>query len=107
MSAKTTKPGALALPLYASKPQRTITDTGVVAVTTYRSGDGTLRTYSIFDAKGTHLGVVTNHMARLAQSAGYHIGSGSYDARRMMSFRNLAEVGTYLEANPGATGKEA
>ena len=96
MSAKTTKPGALALPLYASKPQRVVTTTGVVAVTMYSSSDRSVRTYAFFDRNGKSLGMASSHGKRLAQSAGYHLGSGSYDARRHMAFSNLAEVGQHL-----------
>lgn len=87
---------ALDLPLYANQPQRKIPGTDVIAVTVYASSDKTVRHYVLFDAEGNRLGKVSNHCRRLAQSAGYHLGHTSYDARRMEHFRNLAEAAEHL-----------
>ncbi len=101
MSIKTTpRPGsALALPVYANKPQRRVPGVdGVVAVTNYSTGTGNghIRQYSLFTEEGEYLGKFSAHSRRIAQSAGYHLGHGSYDPRTMDYFQNMPQVAQYL-----------
>ena len=57
---------------------RRIPGSECVAETLYRSTDGSVRQYRIVHPTAGTLGCVTYHGARLARSAGYHRGRGSY-----------------------------
>lgn len=63
----------LTLPLYASKPQRRIPGTNVVAVTMYKSHDGTVASYALLTADGkAHLGTAHyQHRKTMTRSRGY------------------------------------
>lgn len=80
----------------SSKSKRKVTDEGHTAVTIYRSNDGTVRQYAIFDPSDVRLGEVTSHTARMGLSAGYHEGLGSY-SHRLRSWRNLTEAARGLD----------
>lgn len=68
----------LTIPLYASKPQRKIAGTNFVAVTMYRSYDGTVAEYAVFTADGTkNLGTAHYQPAnkRFGRTRGYTMKS--------------------------------
>lgn len=97
------KTPSLHLPLYASKPQRRIPGTDVIAVTMYASDDRSVRQYSLFTADGYILGNISSHSSQIGGSAGYHLGTGLYSITRGgRTFRNLAEAAAYLLANKEA-----
>jgi len=62
----------LELPLYASKPRRTVPGTDVVAVTMYRSTDNSVREFALITKDGqAYLGAVKYHGPKPWRPAGY------------------------------------
>jgi hypothetical protein len=85
----------LLLPVYASKPQRRIPGTNCVAVTMYRSNDGSVREYAVFTADGTaSIGRAHWQGKRKAFSAGYTIDRVA--THRSEKWANLTEFTTAM-----------
>lgn len=82
--------GDLALPLYASKPQRRIPGTTCVAVTMYRSHDGSVASYAILTEDGkAHLGTAHfQHRRTMTRLRGYTLTAFALEMGR----RNGLEV---------------
>lgn len=86
--------------------QRKITGTDFYAVTFYRANDRSYSTQGLYASDGTPLGTVTSHSKRLALSAGWHEGWGSYD-HRLRSWSTLAEAAqAFVNDKPAPTGTE-
>lgn len=64
---------SLLIPLYAKKPQRKIAGTDYVAVTMYKSSDGSVREYAVFTADGeASLGMAYWHGPRRFRPTGFY-----------------------------------
>jgi hypothetical protein len=86
----------------ADRPRRRIPGTDCVAVTLYASADRSVRHYAILNGDGSRLGTVAYHPRGRIRAAGYHRGTGQYDARTMAPLgRNLTEAAQALLAEGG------
>ena len=87
-------------PLYGDRPRRRIPGTTAVAVTMYKSSDGSVREYAIFTADGMGwLGRAYWTPKRKAWAAGYTMASSP--THRDEKFRNLAEFATTIARRNG------
>lgn len=92
---------AIELPLYASKPQRRISGTDLIAVTMYASTDRTVREYAIFTADGESLGTVYYGKASRAIYRGSEYGHTSYSSLTTKRYGSLADAALALPKSMG------
>jgi hypothetical protein len=97
---------SLLTPLYANKPKRRIPGTNFVAVTMYRSNDGTVRQYAIFTADGeASLGTAYYQPKNRVRPTRYTmVPVDRYDSERWLT---LADFATEMATRLGVETKEA
>lgn len=85
----------LTLPLYATKPQRRIPGTRCIAVTLYKSDDGSVAQYAILTDDGqAHIGKAFYQPKRRFHARGYAMVQSP--TLRDETFRNLTEFATEI-----------
>ena len=95
------------MPLYASKPQRRIPGTNVVAVTMYRSNDRTVQEVALFTTDGeVSLGTVHyQHRRTMTRSRGWSLHRSPSVHQYMDQWPTLGEAAVALAERLGCADR--